>query len=502
MASLLRVTFPNPFGERPPTAAAIAALQKKHGFSDAYASLLRSQNGFRMHKLEAAKDRDAFMTPSPGASSSGDLAQLFTMAELPDAQRRVRALGKWFFAIGKGYGGDPYAEVLHGTYRGSVVHLNPENFLGASSFAEVAGNYDDFEDFDIDFNALSVDEQADFLVNEADLDLVARQAASIGEFVALCVHCDAEKFIGRCVAAPAAKGKTSKKAPVPAASKAKKKKADGPKAKKKPPAPKAMKEADAPSKKVDAKAEAKLDAAMEAIRWSRDKKEVTAGAATLMKLVSTMPYGGHGGGREKAEVLAVKRLSAAGAKSDAKRAWLSVANAWAEHGAVAGEQMWFELAEAHAAIGLVVPAPSRSKLLRAWATGRVANAFKARRGMSKATPPTKPDDAIDQAAIEVTLGRYDRARACLVCARKRWPDESDLVEFVILRDQGQGKAALDHLNGVAKKATGNRKYEHWETLLAALVTLGEQAPALAALCLSRWEKEDGAATSLYRGCTS
>jgi hypothetical protein len=201
MASLLRVTFPNPFGEPLPTEADVQSLQKTHGFSEAYASRLRTQNGFRMSRLEAATDRDAFLTPNPGASSTLDLAQLFPLAELPDAQHRVRGLNAWFFSIGKGYGGDAYAEVLHGTYRGSIVHLNKEVFLGTSSFEQIAASYDDFEDFDLDFKALSVDEQADFLVTEMRLDLVARLASTIDEFLALCVHSDAETFMGRVVAA-------------------------------------------------------------------------------------------------------------------------------------------------------------------------------------------------------------------------------------------------------------------------------------------------------------
>ncbi len=203
--ALLRVTFPNPFGDAPPPAAEIAALQKTYGFSDSYASLLGTQNGFQMSKLEAAEDRDMFMAPSAGALSSIDFAQLFSVSELPAAQHRVRSLGKWFFPVGKGYGGDQYAEVLHGSYRGAIVHLNKEiGFLGASSFQDI-GLYDTFEDFGIDFDALSVGEQADFFVNEERLDLVGRQAASIDDFLAMCVHCDAETFMGRIVAAPGTK---------------------------------------------------------------------------------------------------------------------------------------------------------------------------------------------------------------------------------------------------------------------------------------------------------
>lgn len=206
MASLFRVQFPNPFGEGAAAASSIADLQKKYGFSDAYAALLRTQNGFRVFKLEEAKGRDAFLVPSQATPSSLDLAQLFNVGELADAQHRIRAIGAWFFAIGKGYGGDQYAEVLHGAHRGCIVHLNKEIILGTSSFDEIAESYDDFDDFDVDFKELSVGEQADFLVETNELDLVARLAPSIDDFLALCVHCDAERFMGRIVAAPGGTG--------------------------------------------------------------------------------------------------------------------------------------------------------------------------------------------------------------------------------------------------------------------------------------------------------
>jgi len=223
MASLLRVKFPNPFGDQAAASSAVAALQKQLGFSDAYASLLGGQNGFRVGTLEDAKGRDAFLAPTDATSPGLDFAQLFTVAELGDAQRRIRSLGAWFVAIGKGYGGDQYAEVLHGAHRGSIVHLNKEIFLGASSFSEIAEGYDDFEDFDIDFKKLSVGQQADFLVETEDLDLVARMAPSIDDFLALCVHCDTERFMGCAVAAPEGtggkKGKAEKKAKAIAAPK-------------------------------------------------------------------------------------------------------------------------------------------------------------------------------------------------------------------------------------------------------------------------------------------
>lgn len=206
MASLLRVRFPNPFGERSPAASSVADLQKRYGFSDAYAALLSAQNGFRVFKLEEAKGRDAFLVSSTATPSSLDFAQLFNVGELADAQHRIRAIGAWFFAIGKGYGGDQYAEVLHGAHRGCIVHLNKEVFLGTSSFDQIAESYDDFKDFDVDFAKLSIGEQADFLVEAKELDLVARLAPSIDDFLGLCVHCDAERFMGRIVPAPEGTG--------------------------------------------------------------------------------------------------------------------------------------------------------------------------------------------------------------------------------------------------------------------------------------------------------
>lgn len=198
MTQLSRVLFPNPFGEIPADAA-VTELEERFAFSTAYAAFLRTQNGFRFFALEEGADRQRYLTMGADSETTLDIAQLFTVAELPAAQHRIRALGKWFFSIGKGYGGDQYAEVLHGNHRGSIVHLNHEVFLGTSSFEQIAENYDNFEEYDVDFFELSVSSQADFLVDTVALDLAAKVASSAEEFVASCIQCDPAGFLGRCV---------------------------------------------------------------------------------------------------------------------------------------------------------------------------------------------------------------------------------------------------------------------------------------------------------------
>lgn len=199
---LLRVLFPNPAGDPAAPSDRVEALQRQYSFSHAYAAHLSAQNGFRVFALEGLEGRERYLADAEGDTTpTFDFAQLYSTDEIPDAQARIGVLSRWFVSIGKGYGGDQYAEVLRGAYKGAVVHLNHEQCLGVSSPAALAAQYDDFEEFGVDFRALSSDEKVDFLVSTPELDLVTVVAPNVDAFLAECLFCDAERLTGQCVPA-------------------------------------------------------------------------------------------------------------------------------------------------------------------------------------------------------------------------------------------------------------------------------------------------------------
>ena len=199
--STLRVLFPNPATDARAADTEIAQLQQKYGFSDAYAAQLKRQNGFQVFALESLAERSQYLVDAGPATPLFDFAQLYSTSEIPAAQDRIRAISPWFVSIGKGYGGDQYAEVRCGEHKGAVVHLNKEVFLGVSSFEAFAEQYDDFDDFDFDFDEHTAEDQADFLVTCEGLDLATIVAPSVAVFLAECVYCDTERFVGHCVPA-------------------------------------------------------------------------------------------------------------------------------------------------------------------------------------------------------------------------------------------------------------------------------------------------------------
>ncbi len=211
--TLHRVSFPNPAGDALASSADIATLQQQHRFSDAYAAHLRRQNGFRFYALEALPERSRYLHEMSAKPSSLDLAQLYSMDEIAPAQKRIAAIGEWFFSIGKGYGGDQYAEVRCGAHKGAIVHLNKGAFLGTSTFEAFAERYDHFEEFDFTFEESSREEQADFLVASEDLDFATLIASSLEVFLAECICCDAERFTGVCVRAEGARAQQAESEP-------------------------------------------------------------------------------------------------------------------------------------------------------------------------------------------------------------------------------------------------------------------------------------------------
>lgn len=171
--------LPNPFGATPVADEAVVALQRKYGFSSDYASFLRTPNGFSPHALEDSGQRERYVVADARGEEGPDLALLFSADVLAKEAPRVGALGGYFFPIGKGYGGDHYAEVLCGKHRVSIVSLNHEAYLGVSSLENFVEQYDGFADFDVDFDELDDDQRADFLVETEGLDLVWKIAPSL-----------------------------------------------------------------------------------------------------------------------------------------------------------------------------------------------------------------------------------------------------------------------------------------------------------------------------------
>lgn len=235
-------------------------------------------------------------------------------------------------------------------------------------------------------------------------------------------------------------------------------------------------------------------------RNGKDPKVRTV-ATKLLSRAATLAYAGYGGLRETAELRAIECL-ARGHRPEAKRVWMEVVANWTAASPLAGKQAWYTLAKLQGTIGAKVPTKLRTAARKAWATGRFHNVYTPTRGVSKATPPKVPAKALEQACIEIGLRQFERARACAVNAARKWK-EAELLEFVICMEEDRpdsAAAALESLRALAKKHARTAKYEHWETICAALVLLDDPDAEFARRCLAAWKATDrDAPTAMLEG---
>lgn len=192
----MQVLFPNPFGAAPAPEKDILALQAHLGFSDAYASFLRTQNGFSVLTMEQSCDISPHVLPCAVQHSEqhANLRVLNSFAAQDpfydlESEQAEFMLARWFLNIGRDPAGNPFVEVLHGQHRGKIGSLDHDLFAGV----------DDWQEFLTEMElehiaALSLAEQADALCDVA-LGLVWFHARDMKAFTAHCIHSD-EQFWG------------------------------------------------------------------------------------------------------------------------------------------------------------------------------------------------------------------------------------------------------------------------------------------------------------------
>lgn len=191
----MKIRFPNPYGYFPPPAAeAVTTLQSQSGFSEDYAEFLRTQNGLSFDRLGAAGDAASrYLHGQPDAPAYPDLRVLYGYQcgdphyELGD---RLNPEGNMFhrvlLAVGEGYDGNLYVEVLAGQHKGCIASLDHELHAASDSLQDFC---DEMELGDPD--ALSAAALADRLMDE-DLGLAWKHADSFDQFLCECVHLDTE----------------------------------------------------------------------------------------------------------------------------------------------------------------------------------------------------------------------------------------------------------------------------------------------------------------------
>jgi hypothetical protein len=170
-----QVRFPNSFGFVSPSGDLVSELQQRHGFSDAYAAFLTTQNGWNAvqhaeHPLDTV--------PSPSATSEGhpDLKFLFALQAGSDDINLALELQlddpllAVFFPIGVSYGGDLYVEVLRGQDVGRIGSID------AGLAMEIISTYD------------RVADAADILT-DPETGVLWKHAANFNDFLT-CIHLD------------------------------------------------------------------------------------------------------------------------------------------------------------------------------------------------------------------------------------------------------------------------------------------------------------------------
>ncbi|BEP56719.1 hypothetical protein GmRootV118_39630 [Variovorax sp. V118] len=187
----MKVLFPNPFGRAPASAQAVDALQRRLGFSDAYAAFLRTQNGFSLYEMEQAGDIAAYVRPDGTASSASHanfrVLNSFGASDPHCDLETLQAeslLAAWFLDIGSDPAGNPFVEVLHGRHKGRIASLDHDLFAGKLDTQEFLADMELTH-----LPSLSLDAQADALCDEAQ-GLVWFHASDMQSFLDHCIHCD------------------------------------------------------------------------------------------------------------------------------------------------------------------------------------------------------------------------------------------------------------------------------------------------------------------------
>jgi hypothetical protein len=185
----MKIIFPNPAGYKLPTKAKVLAYQKQQGFSDQYAEFLITKNGFSFDDFEKNTDNSRYLAESDSNSEGcSDLRVIYGFEsgdeyyDLAENQLGIDIFKDKFFAIGVGYGGNDFVEVLAGKYKGYIGSLDHEMYAGSDTWDEFTDNFEmeGYEDAELDH-------QANMLV-DPDLGLIWLHATCMNEFVAECIH--------------------------------------------------------------------------------------------------------------------------------------------------------------------------------------------------------------------------------------------------------------------------------------------------------------------------
>jgi hypothetical protein len=74
---MIKIKFPNPYGRSVPTKESVSEMQKRYGFSDAYANFLLVQNGFDGGGFLASPNRGEFLEDTETVECYQDFSVLY-----------------------------------------------------------------------------------------------------------------------------------------------------------------------------------------------------------------------------------------------------------------------------------------------------------------------------------------------------------------------------------------------------------------------------------------
>lgn len=93
-----------------------------------------------------------------------------------------------------------------------------------------------------------------------------------------------------------------------------------------------------------------------------------------------------------------------------------------------------------------------------------------------------------QASTEIRHHEFDRARACLDVARKKWRGQARILDVVLLHEQGDRAGAHHAFRTLVNEAQRDARYGNWSVVAALLVHIGVEDSTLAKQVLAVLKK--------------
>lgn len=217
-------------------------------------------------------------------------------------------------------------------------------------------------------------------------------------------------------------------------------------------------------------------------------KAVLPAARKLLELAARIPYGSADALREDAELDALMLLQEVGAKQEATKLWLQLIDNWSASTPPTGGIHWFHIAELQRQLGAKIPASMRERVRSAWASGAVSFTYEQTDTPSLPKPPKDPHAAFEQASAEIRQQQFDRARACLDVARKKFREPARILDVLLLHEQGDRDGAHFAARALVNEARRADSYGNWSVVAGLLIYIGIEDGALAKQVLAAWKK--------------